>query len=355
MIEATGERFIPELMGGQLIEAEHVVRYALAARVCAGKEVLDAGCGVGWGTLLMLGSGAARVSSIDIDLEAVEDARRRAPAADIRQGDLAELPWPDGSFELVVCFEALEHVHRQEQVLDELVRVLSPTGILMVSSPNPRVYPAGNPFHVHELTPEELQAAVQSRLPAVSLLHQHEQMASVLVPPGALDPDHRGPAVAELRLVQALTAGSDPYSLVVGSRMEIPALPTIVGCAPSVPQQLVADRTQALVEMMEQVRLLREGARYPARRPPVPADWERERDELRRERDRLGALLLECEQKLAAVAEQRSAEQDVDLEVAELRLVLTQLEQEYQEVFRSTSWRLTKPVRMLGRLRRVRT
>jgi hypothetical protein len=122
-----------------------------------------------------------------------------------------------------------------------------------------------------------------------------------------------------------------------------------------VPQQLVADRTQALVEMMEHVRLLREGARYPARRPPVPADWERERVELRRERDRLGTLLLECEQKLAALSDQRSAEQDVDLEVAELRLVLAQLEFEYEKVFRSTSWRLTKPVRLLGRLRHLRS
>jgi 2-polyprenyl-3-methyl-5-hydroxy-6-metoxy-1,4-benzoquinol methylase len=355
MIEATGERFIPELMGGQLIEAEHVVRYALGARMCAGKEVLDAGCGVGWGTLLMLESGAARVSSIDIDLEAVENARMRAPAADIRQGDLAELPWPDDTFDLVVCFEALEHVHRQERVLDELVRVLRPDGILMVSSPNPRVYPAGNPFHVHELTPEELQAAVQSRLANVSLLHQHEQMASVLVAPGALDGDHPGPITTELRLVHPLTEGGDPYSLVVAGRRELPSLPTIIGCAPSVPQQLVADRTEALVEMMEHVCLLREGARYPARRPPVPADWERERVELRRERDRLGTLLLECEQKLAALSDQRSAEQDVDLEVAELRLVLAQLEFEYEKVFRSTSWRLTKPVRLLGRLRHLRS
>ncbi len=290
-------------------------------------------------------------SGIDIDLEAVEDARTRAPNADIRQGDLADLPWPDESFDLVVCFEALEHVQQQERVLDELVRVMRPGGILMVSSPNPRVYPAGNPFHVHELTPEELQAAVQSRLPHVTLLHQHEQMASVLVPPGG---DHAGPATSELRLVHPLVEGGDPYSLVVASHRDLPSLPTIIGCAPSVPQQLVADRTQALTEMMEHARLLQEAARYPARRPALPAAWEREREELRRERDRLGALLLECEQKLADVSEQR-ADPGVDLEVAQLRLVLAQLEHEYAKVFQSTSWRLTRPVRMLGHLRRRRS
>jgi 2-polyprenyl-3-methyl-5-hydroxy-6-metoxy-1,4-benzoquinol methylase len=354
MIEATGERFIPELMGGQLIEAEHVVRYALGADLCAGKQVLDAGCGVGWGTLLLLESGAAGAAGIDIDLEAVEEARKRVPGADIRQGDLAELPWPDESFELVVCFEAVEHVHQQERVLDELVRVLSPGGILMVSSPNPRVYPAGNPFHVHELTPEELQAAARSRLPHVTLLHQHEQMASVLVPPGALKADRAGGATSELRLVHPLVEGGDPYSLVVASRRELPSLPTIIGCAPSVPQQLVADRTQALAGMLDHVRVLQERARYPARRPQLPAEWEREREELRHERDRLGTLLLECEQKLADVSQQRT-EEDVDAEVAELRLVLAQLEREYAKVFQSTSWRLTKPIRMLSRLRRLRS
>lgn len=351
MIEATGERFIPELMGGHLIEAEHVIRYALAAQLCGGKRILDAGCGVGWGSLLLLESGAAGVSSIDIDSDAVGDARRRVPAADIRQGDLADLPWPDESFDLVVCFEAIEHVHRQDRVFDELVRVLRPTGLLMVSSPNPRVYPPGNPFHVHELTPEELQAAVASRLPHVTLLHQYEQLASILIPPGGLDGDHLGPYDVDLHMVHPVTEGGDPYSLVLASSRELPSLRTIIGCAPSAFQQLVTDRTQTLLSMVEQLRLRQEAARNPARRLPVPADWERERDELRRERDRLGALLLECEQKLAEVSNQPSTDQDVDLEAAELRLVLAQLEHEYQKVFRSTSWRLTKPVRLLGRLR----
>ncbi len=275
MIEATGERFIPELMGGQLIEAEHVIRYALGARMCGGKKVLDAGCGVGWGTLLLLQSGAAAASGIDLDVEAVENARKSVPTADIRQGDLAELPWPDETFDLVVCFEAIEHVQRQERVLDELVRVMRPEGILMVSSPNPLVYPAGNPFHVHELTPDELKAAVQRRLPHISLLHQHEQMASVLVSPGALEIGGPASVAADLHVVHTLADGSDPYSLVVASRVVLPPLPTIIGCAPSVPQQLVAERTQALVEMLQHLRLLQEGARYPARGSPLPTDWER--------------------------------------------------------------------------------
>jgi 2-polyprenyl-3-methyl-5-hydroxy-6-metoxy-1,4-benzoquinol methylase len=352
-MDATGERFIPEVWGGLLIEAEHVIRYALATQICPGKRVLDAGCGVGWGTRLLLHAGAAGASAIDLDLEAVEEARRRVPDADVRQGDLANLPWPDEQFDLVVCFEAIEHVRQQEQALDELVRVLAPGGILMVSSPNPRVYPAGNRFHINELTPEELHAAVHRRLPNVCLLHQHEQMASVLVPPGALEVGT--PAEADVRVVNTLSAGSDPYSVAIASRDELPPFRVVIGCAPSVAMQLLPERSEAFAQMMERLRSLQEEARYPARPPSEPEEWGREREALRRERDRLGALLLESEQKVAELSEQWSTEQNVDLEVAELRLVLAQLEHEYSKVFRSTSWRLTKPVRLLGRLRSRRS
>jgi hypothetical protein len=119
--------------------------------------------------------------------------------------------------------------------------------------------------------------------------------------------------------------------------------------------QLLPERSEAFAQMMERLRSLQEEARYPARPPSEPEEWGREREALRRERDRLGALLLESEQKVAELSEQWSTEQNVDLEVAELRLVLAQLEHEYSKVFRSTSWRLTKPVRLLGRLRSRRS
>jgi hypothetical protein len=224
-----------------------------------------------------------------------------------------------------------------------LVRVLVPDGILLVSSPNPDVYPAGNPFHVHELRPEELRAAVQRRLANVCLLHQHEQMASVLVPPGAVAP--KVPAEAAMYAVGALEDEEGPYSLVVASQGELPGLPVILGCAPSVPEQL-------LVERMERVRRFQEAIRYPARHRSMEADWEREREALRRERERLGALLLESEQRLAEAPESQDADDNqVDLEVAHLRIVVSQLEREYAKVLHSTSWRLTKPIRLLSRLR----
>ena len=64
MSEFTGERVIPELVNDDLW-AEHVARYAFAARLAAGRRILDAGCGTGYGAA-ELQSNAAGFIGIDV-------------------------------------------------------------------------------------------------------------------------------------------------------------------------------------------------------------------------------------------------------------------------------------------------
>jgi SAM-dependent methyltransferase len=246
MIEPTGERFIPELMGGHLIEAEHVVRYALAAQIVAGRDVLDAGCGLGWGTEMLLKAGAASAHGIDIDEAAIADARVRAPGASFKVGDLRSLPYPDASFDLVVCFEAIEHIDGHERVLDELVRVLRRDGgLLLVSSPNPAVYPAGNPFHVRELAPDELRDAVAQRLPLVESWHQFPQVASVLVPESM---DLVDQSVWDCTLTVPVRAGQGPYSLVVAGGGALPRMQLGAAFAPSGQLDHLAEASEQIDE-----------------------------------------------------------------------------------------------------------
>jgi len=164
----TGERFTPEVRGA--IWYEHWHRYAVAGPLARGLRVLDAACGEGYGSALLARS-AASVVGVDVDAEAVAHARERYSRANLSfaAGSVAELPLADGSVDLVVSFETIEHLAGQQRMLAEFRRVLAPGGALMLSSPNRPVYnEAGgeaNHFHVRELDRAELAALLDPLFP----------------------------------------------------------------------------------------------------------------------------------------------------------------------------------------------
>src|SRR5262249_42781420 len=163
------------LMRGYLIEAEHLARYKWAATIISGGRVLDAGCGVAYGTSMMARSGASQVIGVDI-AEAVLDAVRPDMPDNVRleAGDVRDLQYGDGTFDAVVCFECIEHLVDPGLALDEFARVLAPDGLLLVSSPNRDVHPPINPHHHHEFLPPELAAEVGSRFKSVRLVRQQD-------------------------------------------------------------------------------------------------------------------------------------------------------------------------------------
>ena len=172
------ERFDPESMYGELIEAEHLARYAWAGGLVQGKRVLDAGCGSGYGSDLLVRAGAAEVVGVDLDAEVVGAARNDYPAVTFATADIRELPAELGDFDVVVCFEVLEHLDDPETALGQLGTVLREGALLVVSSPNRDVYPPGNPFHKHEFRPDELADALGARFAHVQLVRQHDWLAS---------------------------------------------------------------------------------------------------------------------------------------------------------------------------------
>lgn len=166
-----------------LIVSEHQARYLWGAQLAEGRQVLDAGCGTGYGLRILEDAGASRVVGVDVSDEAVQHASKVAVGdnVDVFQADLRELPFSDGEFDLVVCFEVIEHVEDREAILDELSRVAGTDGILCISTPNRRVYPPGNPHHLHEYEPEEFEAALGERFANVSLYRQTAWLASAIL------------------------------------------------------------------------------------------------------------------------------------------------------------------------------
>jgi len=174
VLTLTGERTIPDLDIENYWFRRHEVVYQRLAPRCAGREVLEAGCGEGYGADLIAGV-AQRVVAVDYDEAAVVHVRSRYPGVEVMRANLAALPLPDASVDIVVNFQVIEHLWDQGQFVAECARVLRPSGLLMVSTPNRITFSPGrdtpiNPFHTRELNADELtQLLVDAGFAAVAL------------------------------------------------------------------------------------------------------------------------------------------------------------------------------------------
>lgn len=100
-----------------------------------GRALLEVGCGEGFATQTLLRSlRVPDVTGLDVSLPALSWARRMAPAARFLNGDASSLPFPDGSFDVVVCLEVLEHLVEPKAAMSELCRVARSD--LLLSVPN---------------------------------------------------------------------------------------------------------------------------------------------------------------------------------------------------------------------------
>ena len=103
-------------------------------RYPAGSRVLEAGCGVGAQTVILVAnSPGARFTAVDVSADSLAAARERVgDAVDFHRADIFHLPFPDAHFDHVfVCF-VLEHLAEPAAALDALRRVLRPGGSITV-------------------------------------------------------------------------------------------------------------------------------------------------------------------------------------------------------------------------------
>lgn len=168
------ERIVPDETAPGIL-ALHLKRYEFARPHCVDAEVLDAGCGVGYGSAY-LAEVASRVVGVDVSEEAIEYARRRyvRPHLEFVVGDLLALEFDDASFDAVCSFETIEHVAEVERYLGQIARVLRPDGIFVVSTPrvDRTTRSPDNPFHRVELARADFEAALLSRFEEVELYGQ---------------------------------------------------------------------------------------------------------------------------------------------------------------------------------------
>jgi SAM-dependent methyltransferase len=186
-MEFTGERVIPGQTDPDLLN-EHLARYAFAEALVRSKRVLDAGCGVPYGSL-RLAKQAAAVFALDSAREPLAEARGEyaSPKVHAVQGDCTRLPFVSGAMDAVVAFEVIEHLKDWPALLEEVRRVLAPAGVFLVSTPNRLYYAESrdtpNEFHVHEFDYEEFQAELRKVFPHTTIFLENHTHAITFAPP----------------------------------------------------------------------------------------------------------------------------------------------------------------------------
>ena len=148
------------------VRADHLARYQFAidelTRRGRTHSIIDAGCGVGYGSAMLAGA-VDKVTSIEIDADAYEIYRNhwRRDNIDFRRVDLLQFQC-EQKVDAVVCFEFIEHVEFCEPVVEKFSQW---SDLLIVSSPNeevrPYLQPPVNRFHFRHFRPAELQEIVE--------------------------------------------------------------------------------------------------------------------------------------------------------------------------------------------------
>lgn len=325
-VEGAFERFIPELMKGELTEAQHLGRYWWAAGAVTSGRVLDAGCGSAYGSVILARAGAAEVIGVDVASAVLDAARSGMPDnVTLQAADLRSLPHPDDYFGLVVCLEVVEHFQEPEAMLDELARVLAPGGVLVLSSPNREMSTAENPHHFHEYTPDELRSTLQDRFANVCLYRQEDWLSSAVL----RDETHRAEGGVELDASVRKVVRSDPD--------EASTVLAVAGDSllPSMVDNLV------ITEAAEPKRWL--------------GLWDEQQQAIRERELRIEELLSkdrhrrELQTRLADVEATNARIPDLESELAEMYQALDLLRSEHDRMRRSASWRITSPLRRIKR------
>jgi SAM-dependent methyltransferase len=317
-LEATGERLIPEAFAGELVHAEHFARYLLATRLARGRRVLDAASGEGYGAAMLAAAGASSVVGVDADPTTVCHARQRY-GLDVREGDVSQLPFETGQFDLVVSFETIEHVADPERALSEFARVLTEGGLLLVSTPNASEYLEDNPFHHREFVSEEFLAALAARFAEVRPLYQQNFLTSAILDASRLAQDDAAtPLALDTRKVAGVEPGRELYILALCGQAPLPALDADMAVMSG-----VYEAHHLAKALREAERLLGEWHARATTAERIQGEWEARATEAERVQREWDARATEAER-----------------QVAELRATLDRIAD-------SLSWRLTKPLRTL--------
>lgn len=137
---------------------------------------LDIGSNRGFGLSELRLDSSGRIFAVDVEEKYLCEALKKNPQIEGAVMDGRHLGFSNDSFSVVSAFEVIEHLKKpgQEELLDEIARVLKPEGVLVLSTPNKVISGKRrmSADHQRELTCEELKGLLEKKFEVLEMLGQ---------------------------------------------------------------------------------------------------------------------------------------------------------------------------------------
>jgi ubiquinone/menaquinone biosynthesis C-methylase UbiE len=154
----TAERATEKAVSDNPVFMRQLFAYEQAAKEIHG-TVLEIGCGEGYG-IKLLAPHSNRYIAIDKYLPANPENFKSVEFIQMEVPLLNGLE--DNSFDVVICFQLIEHKQDDKTLLREIYRVLKPGGKLLLTTPNKTMSLTRNPYHMREYTTDEFRKLISS-------------------------------------------------------------------------------------------------------------------------------------------------------------------------------------------------
>jgi len=170
----TGERMIPPAQGEvSVVFSRHPFTYQYVRQFVNGKDVLDIGCGTGYGSHI-LAEHARSVLGLDYDQDAIDYCRTHYRAQNIifQHADAATLSIKN-KFDVAVSFQVIEHMHHVEDFIDRIKSAVKQNGFIIITTPNVKTTNRirnDNPFHCHEMSYEQFDHLISDKFKSYRIL-----------------------------------------------------------------------------------------------------------------------------------------------------------------------------------------
>jgi 2-polyprenyl-3-methyl-5-hydroxy-6-metoxy-1,4-benzoquinol methylase len=177
----TGERhFIEEKFKNEAAyygHLTHIISYKFALDFAKNKNVLDFGCGTGYGSKI-LSEKALSVTGTDISNETINYAKKKYKSENLNFINIEELNKKKyhQKFDLITSFQVIEHVENEFKYIEKILQLLEPTGYFILTTPNKtnRLYQyiqqPWNKFHLKEYNESELANLLKKYFEDINML-----------------------------------------------------------------------------------------------------------------------------------------------------------------------------------------